>query len=163
MVVELLSDRLPVTRDAVENGLRGVSLDARQQIFPGEVERIVDVAHNPHAAERLRDALVERPCKGATRAVFASLADKDVGGIVEVLSGIIDAWYVADAPAPRGARSACLAGCIRAAGAGAPIVGYTSVKEAYLAALDAAGAGDRVVCFGSFHAAGPGAGTRSPG
>ena len=156
MVVELLGGQLSVNREAIDDGLRGVTLNARQQLFPGDVLRVIDVAHNPHAAERLRDGLALIPCCGKTRAVFASLSDKDTAGIVSVLMGTVDDWYVADAPAPRGSAGASLAQVIRALGAGSRISEFGTVKMAYLAALKEAELGDRVVCFGSFHAAGQG-------
>ena len=47
------ADRVPVTEEAVRAGLVRASLPGRLQLRAGSVERILDVAHNPQAAEVL--------------------------------------------------------------------------------------------------------------
>ncbi len=70
-----LRDRLPVPPTAIHAGLLEASLPGRFQIFPGPVEWILDVAHNPQAAVALAATLATRPCTGRTRAVWAMFSD----------------------------------------------------------------------------------------
>ena len=67
-------------RERIARGLRAVRLPGRFQIVPGEVEWILDVAHNEPAAAVLAAALRPRPVRGRTIAVAGMLADKDVAG-----------------------------------------------------------------------------------
>jgi dihydrofolate synthase/folylpolyglutamate synthase len=63
--LESLRSRIPVTAQAVRNGLAMVSLPGRFQIVPGQPALVLDVAHNAHAvavlAENL-DAMGYYPC-----------------------------------------------------------------------------------------------------
>ncbi len=52
-VFEALRERLPITAQAVRNGLATVELPGRFQIVPGQPVLVLDVAHNPHAAAAL--------------------------------------------------------------------------------------------------------------
>jgi dihydrofolate synthase/folylpolyglutamate synthase len=73
-----LRERLPVTAQAVRNGLAFVELPGRFQIIPGQPMLVLDVAHNPHAVAALAanlDAMGFYPC---THAVFGAMADKDL-------------------------------------------------------------------------------------
>jgi dihydrofolate synthase/folylpolyglutamate synthase len=79
---EALRDRLPVTAQAVRNGLAMVELPGRFQIVPGQPALVLDVAHNPHAVAALAanlDAMGFFPC---THAVFGAMADKDVAAML---------------------------------------------------------------------------------
>jgi dihydrofolate synthase/folylpolyglutamate synthase len=48
-----LHERLPVTAQAVRNGLSMVELPGRFQIVPGQPTLVLDVAHNPHSVAAL--------------------------------------------------------------------------------------------------------------
>jgi dihydrofolate synthase/folylpolyglutamate synthase len=90
--------------------------------------------------------------RGRTFAVFAALADKDVQGIVDALHAAVSRWLLAGLGSV-GARgqsvdelAARLAGT--AAGEGSR---HVNVRAALTAAQQEAGAGDRILVFGSFH------------
>ena len=51
--LEALRDRLPITAQAVRNGLAVVELPGRFQVFPGQPVLVLDVAHNPHSVAAL--------------------------------------------------------------------------------------------------------------
>ncbi|MFI4925561.1 MAG: bifunctional tetrahydrofolate synthase/dihydrofolate synthase, partial [Burkholderiales bacterium] len=114
--LDALRDRLPVSANAVREGLVGVELAGRFQVLPGRPTRVLDVAHNPHAARALADALGSMGFHPRTLAVFAMLADKDVDGVVAALRDRVDAWYVAPLPGPRGASGEALAAALGRAG-----------------------------------------------
>jgi dihydrofolate synthase/folylpolyglutamate synthase len=148
-----LRSRLPVSLSAIRAGLTQVQLPGRFQIIPGPVEWILDVAHNPPAAEVLAANLRARPCTGRTLAVPGILADKDAHGIIQALAGSVADWYTATLTGPRGRTDAELHDALIAAGCRARAAG--DVVNACLAARQAAQPGDRIVILGSFHTVAP--------
>ncbi|MEO6697251.1 MAG: cyanophycin synthetase, partial [Gammaproteobacteria bacterium] len=153
MVLESLAARLPVSDHAIKQGLSTVSLAGRFQILPDAdtAIRIFDVAHNPHAAAVLAQALREQPCRGRTLAVFSMLTDKDIAGVVRELREVIDAWYIAGLAVERGSSAERLAQHVQGALSEAEVHSHETVTQAYEAALHASRAEDRVVVFGSFY------------
>lgn len=149
MALRTLGDRLPVTLAALHAGLREARVAGRFTVLPGPVERIFDVAHNPHAAVALAYALAARPCRGRTLAVCAMLADKDAAGVAAALAAQVDAWHLAGLGGERGQSAATLAQ--RMGLSPAQCVLHADPADAYAAACAAARDGDRVVVFGSFH------------
>ncbi len=133
--------------------LGAVHLPGRFQVVPGAVEWILDIAHNPSAAEVLATQLRRRPCRGRTLAVVGILGDKDVLAIGTALAPLIDQWFLCGLPGPRGIDAPALAERL-APVAGAPAL-FDSVPDACAAAQRAARPGDRVVVCGSVHTVGP--------
>ncbi|MGD9597582.1 MAG: bifunctional tetrahydrofolate synthase/dihydrofolate synthase [Steroidobacteraceae bacterium] len=144
---------LVVPRDAVAQGLATVRLAGRFQVVPGEVEWIVDVAHNAPAAAVLAQNLAARATAGRTIAVAGFLGDKDVAAIGRALRAQVDTWVIATLPPPRGLDGAQVVEQL-AVGATAPIL-RASVADACREARSIARTGDRIVVFGSFLVAGP--------
>ena len=146
-----LADRLPLSAGEVKRGLTLVRLPGRLQALPGRPSIVLDVAHNPHAARALADGLGEMGYYENTLAVFAMLADKDIGGVVDAMRERIDCWFVSAADAERAASAEAVARIL----AGRGLEGRTRTFATVAAALDAArrqaGLNDRIVVFGSFH------------
>jgi dihydrofolate synthase/folylpolyglutamate synthase len=150
-VLDLLHDRLPTTAQAVREGLLTVSLPGRFQVLPGRPTTVLDVAHNPHAARALADALGSMGYHPETIAVCAMLADKDAKSVVAALRPRVDRWFVAGLPGPRGDDGKRLRDALLAAGVTSETIRvFADVAQAYAAARDAAGEADRIVVFGSF-------------
>ncbi|HEX6632418.1 MAG TPA: bifunctional tetrahydrofolate synthase/dihydrofolate synthase, partial [Usitatibacter sp.] len=145
-----LAARLPVSLGEVKRGLATVRLAGRLQTLPGRPPIVLDVAHNPHAARALSDALGEMAFAESTLAVFAMLADKDIAGVVDAVRGRIDRWYVAAAEAERAAPAARVAEILARHDAGKPVRAFATVDAALCAARGDAGPNDRIVVFGSF-------------
>lgn len=150
MAVELLQKKRPVSREAIDRGLTNVRLTGRIQIVEGDITRIFDVSHNPAAAEFLVEKLEKKPCKGKTRAVFSMLADKDIVSTLLVMNKLIDEWFIAPLPVPRGASIDYLAECFRKAGIQA-VSTFKTINAAYESAMNESKTGDSVIIFGSFH------------
>lgn len=152
--LEALSERLPVSQQAVRQGLLTVEIPARFQVLPGRPTTILDVAHNPHAAAVLAQNLDSMGFFPVTHAVFGMLRDKDIAGVVARLGDRVDHWHVGPTPGDRGASAAAIAQLLRAAGvaegAGKSIIEHKSISSAYFAAREAASADDRILAFGSF-------------
>src|SRR6266403_1172158 len=147
---------------AVGAALRAVRLAGRFQVVPGEVEWILDIAHNQPAAEVLAMQLRERALPGApdgrrdpgrTFAVIGVLADKDAAAIAAALSAVIDHWIVCALPGPRGGSAAQLAQ--RLARPPGEMTLAASVAAGGGLARAAARPADRVVVCGSVYTVGP--------
>src|SRR5262245_38435807 len=93
----------------VTAALRGVHVAGRFQRIPGDVEWILDVAHNVPAAEILRDNLRRLPRARRTLAVCGILGDKDIRGITSRLAADVDAWILASLGGARAVSTAQLA------------------------------------------------------
>jgi dihydrofolate synthase/folylpolyglutamate synthase len=148
--LEMLRERLPVSMNDLCRGLAEVELPGRFQLLPGHPALVLDVGHNPQAAEVLAQNLSQmEPCSG-TSAVFGMLRDKDIAGVVRVLAKHIDQWFVCTLPPPRGAQASELARVLRQAGVDA-VREFENPVKAYAAACSGAAENDRIVAFGSFH------------
>jgi dihydrofolate synthase/folylpolyglutamate synthase len=145
-----VAERLPLSVGEVKRGLSTVRLAGRLQSLPGRPAIVLDVAHNPHAARSLAQALGDMGFFESTFAVFAMLADKDIGGVVDAVRHRIDRWYVSAAQADRAASAEAVAGVLAGRGIEA-VRTFATVDAALQAARRDAGSNDRIVVFGSFH------------
>lgn len=150
MACELLGPHFTIHGRHAREGIAAACLPGRQQIIPGPVERIVDVAHNRQAARALAATLRGLPAAPRTRAVFAMLADKDVCAVAAALEGLVDAWHTASLPGPRGQSGERLAADLCRQYPHHPVTVHANVAAAWRSALAGAGRGDRVLAFGSF-------------
>ncbi len=149
---------VPVSARHFEQGVATASLSGRLQRFERDgIEVMVDVGHNPQAARALAEYLAAGGPGGRVHAVYAALDDKDAPGVVEALAAQVGHWYLAGSSdaGPRGQGADALADRLAGTVAGrAPR--HDTVADALDAALAAAVPGDRVLVFGSFHAAAAG-------
>ncbi|HRP97376.1 MAG TPA: bifunctional tetrahydrofolate synthase/dihydrofolate synthase [Rhodocyclaceae bacterium] len=148
--LELLRERMPVSMQAVREGLLLVELPGRFQVLPGQPAVVLDVAHNVQAAGVLAENLSNMGFYPETWAVFGMLADKDVESVVARLRPRVDHWLLASLPGPRGLTADALAARVRAAGVEGELACFGSPAMALDAARSRAAAGDRIVVFGSF-------------
>ena len=164
-VLDVLRDRLPVASGAVRDGLVRVEWPGRFQVLPGRPVIVLDVAHNPQAAQALAATLGDMGFHPRTYAVFAALADKDVEGVVRAVAPRVDRWYIAALPGPRGMTAQRLRDRMQQAGVAAEAIDASDdIGRALAKARDAATEADRIVVFGSFDtvAAAIAAGAASP-
>ena len=153
--LEALRSRLPVTAQAVRNGLAMVELPARFQIVPGQPTLVLDVAHNPHSVAALAANLDAMGFYPTTHAVFGAMADKDLGPMFAKVGPLVDRWYFTDLPTARAASAQSLrAQWETAAQKPVPASTHASPEEALRAAVAASDPTDRIVVFGSFYTVG---------
>ncbi|GIL04762.1 MAG: bifunctional folylpolyglutamate synthase/dihydrofolate synthase [Betaproteobacteria bacterium] len=152
--LEALAQRLPVSQQAVRQGLLTVEIAGRFQVLPGRPAVVLDVAHNPHAAAVTASNLDAMGFYPQTHAVFGVLRDKDIDGVIAKVFDRIDRWHLAPTQGERGCDAQVLADRVRAAArarkAEAALQTYASIEEAYRGALGAASVDDRILVFGSF-------------
>jgi dihydrofolate synthase/folylpolyglutamate synthase len=147
---EALRERLPVSAQAVRQGLATVELPGRFQVVPGQPTLVLDVAHNPHSVAALALNLDQMGFYPRTHAIFGAMADKDLTGLMARIAPLIDVWYCTDLPLPRAARAAQLAVHARALQPAREVSEHPDPAAALAAALSAADPADRILVFGSF-------------
>lgn len=150
--LDALRMRLPVSMQAIRQGLMQVELPGRFQVLPGQPQVVLDVAHNPQAAGVLADNLGEMGFAPETWAVFGMLADKDVEGVVRRMNARVDHWLPCTLSGPRGLEAGALIGRLRAAGVEEAKIaeGFATPADAFAQARECAALDDRIVAFGSF-------------
>ena len=158
--LEALRDRIPVTAQAVRNGLAMVELPGRFQIVPGQPTLVLDVAHNPHSVAALTANLDAMGFFPTTHAVFGAMADKDLGPMLAKVAPLIDRWYFTNLATPRADTAAALQQKLHAvqmvAGSRRDVTStlHADPMQALQAAVAAADPADRIVVFGSFYTVG---------
>jgi dihydrofolate synthase/folylpolyglutamate synthase len=133
-------------------GLEKARLKGRFQRLEWQGKQLIlDVAHNPQAAQNLATALANEGCEGKTIAVLAMLADKDYQQVIAVLSASFNHWMLASSDGVRGLSSAELAEQVANHGVVASNVAtHDTPLEAFSQAVAMASEKDRIIVFGSF-------------
>lgn len=148
--IQSLQSVLPVSKEAICDGLLTVRLHGRYQYLSSKPDVILDVAHNPHAAKSLAANLKNTATQGKTIAVFAMLADKDIRGVIQAIAGEVDEWYVSGISHVRGADALTIHQLVNAELPDAVIRLFDGVKNAYEQAYIDANENDRIIILGSF-------------
>lgn len=137
-----------LTDQIVQSALLNLKLPGRFFKMPNK-QVILDVAHNPDAANYLSNQLATLPVTGKIFAVFAVMSDKDLDGIVSALKGSVDYWYLAELDLPRAASNTQLADLFERHG----IDAYRTMPTVETALLDAGqmmAEEDMLLVLGSF-------------
>ena len=132
-------------------GLRHARVPARLQSLGGDPELIVDVAHNPQAAQALVSWLMAQPA-APVHAVYGALDDKNVAGVLGILGPHVRHWHLAglDGESLRGLAATTLVMQAQKVLPRAVLTSYVDVSTALDAARAAAQPGHRILAFGSF-------------
>ncbi|MGB0663939.1 MAG: bifunctional tetrahydrofolate synthase/dihydrofolate synthase [Pontibacterium sp.] len=98
---------LPVSDRALRLGVKLATMVGRMQtIAHSRGDIVLDVAHNPHAAERLAKVLAKSPKQQIV--VLGMLADKDATAVVAALKPHVKYWLLVDLDVPRGLSAKAL-------------------------------------------------------
>ncbi|WP_122570057.1 bifunctional tetrahydrofolate synthase/dihydrofolate synthase [Pseudomonas viridiflava] len=125
-------------------------LDRRTVHWQGRaLTLLLDVGHNPHAAQFLAHRMAQRPVVGKRLAVFGLLSDKDLDGVVHELASSIQDWAVAPLPTSRSRPAAELQVALE--NLGARVKSYQSIASALEAQCAHATPDDEILLFGSFY------------
>lgn len=125
-----------------------LALQGRLEWIKDGTQRIlIDVAHNPQAAEYLQKH-IHRYQHLHIHAVFSALQDKDIEHIVKPLAPYIQTWHIAAIEEnPRAAGRSQLEQAIRNC-TNQPMMWYNNVQSAYMHARQQAP--DLIIVYGSF-------------
>lgn len=135
--VSELQSSFPVDQALAHKALSSVSVAGRfEQLTIAGVSVVIDVAHNPAAAAVLEQTLSTHFPNHVIHAVFATLSDKDINGVVDALSPMVDRWYCAQLAVARAASSEELKLEVLRVNTDAEVMAYASVGLAWQAAYD---------------------------
>ena len=152
--IRALNPVLPVTDEKIVNTLPTVQLAGRFQYLNHSPDVVVDVAHNPQAAQSLLENLAElrrnMPKAGRMIAVFAMLADKDISAVVRILVSEIDVWHVAEIKHPRAAKLNDMVRIVSDSGVKSPVQAHLDIELALYDAYKSMTKNDKIIVFGSF-------------
>lgn len=155
-VCELIHQGYIIEESAVKQGLLKAVLPGRFQVIRKENPMIlIDGAHNPGAAQRLRENITLFLKEYHIIFIMAVFADKDYKKVVEITCDLADNIYTVRADGIRALEAEALAKCIREQGKAACSV--NSIPAAMRLAVSRAceltaetGRKSAVICFGSF-------------
>ena len=139
---------------AVDRAFGSLQIMGRMQRIDTKRHWLLDVAHNPRAAEVLADTLREDYPGRRFIFVLGILADKDMPGILKALLPLADAWVAVTPHSARALPASRLAAHI-AASSGRPCRIAASVAEGLEIAEEISSGGELLVVSGSFFTVGP--------
>jgi dihydrofolate synthase/folylpolyglutamate synthase len=151
--VELNVAGVHVTAGDIERGIRETRWAGRFQVERrGDVDFVLDVAHNPAGAWALRAALSQRFEGRPLVFVFGAMRDKAIGEMAEILFPTAERVIATRAENPRSATAEEI--CDAAARTGTEIEIVPAVRDAIEAARRHAPGGAVVVITGSIYVVG---------
>ncbi len=149
-VLHLLGARLPVSATNIAEGLRAVELRGRFHLLRGTFEYVMDVAHNPQAAEIFTSTLAGMPRATRTHALIGMLKTKNHVEFLRPLVAHVDAFHFAALPGGNGAPAEDLARSLRQVAPRARASCHADVATAHAAIVAGAVPGERILVLGSF-------------
>ncbi|WP_133130450.1 bifunctional tetrahydrofolate synthase/dihydrofolate synthase [Legionella yabuuchiae] len=144
-----LNDRLPVSDMIFDQAMRKINVPGRLTVIPRHPAIVLDVAHNPQAAELLATFIHQYKPKQKVHAVFAALKDKDLCGLIKSVAKEIDFWYPALLSSKRASTRNDMALAFEQSLVSATLC-YENPVDAFHSALNQAKPKDLIVVFGSF-------------
>jgi len=151
--VEVLAEKgFNISRDSIISGLAQVSWPGRFQILSRRPLLVVDGAHNPDSARKLKQSLVQYFAFDRAILVIGVSSDKDVAGIISELMPVFDKVIVTRSRHPRAMGLEQLIAAFRRYGV--EVQAIEAVSEALSLALSMAGARDLVCVAGSLFVVG---------
>ena len=150
MVLEQIKHEFPVEEQHIKQGLSNFRLNGRMQLIPGEVQKILDVAHNRESVRALIQNLKTIPCLGKTHLLVGMLKDKDHAMVLKELSEVADSWSVVSLEQERGCEASQLLASLQALDIVENVTAFADVGKALEKLHACAKPGDRIVITGSF-------------
>ena len=142
-----------ITEELIAAGMDRMVLNGRRESLRlGNIDIVLDVAHNPDAALELRKFLDRQTAMQTTTAIFAVMSDKDCRDMISAVESVIDEWYLPTGiGGARGQSPEIVAGFISGRAHVTP-----TFASAFEGALGSLADGGRLVVFGSFFTVGEG-------
>ncbi len=142
-----------VSEELVAAGMKRLVLKGRRESFRlGNIDIVLDVAHNPDAAVELRKFLDRQTTAQTTTAIFAVMSDKDCHDMIATVEPVIDEWYLPSGiGGARGQSPEVVEGLITGAAHVTP-----TFESAFEGAMASLADGGRLIIFGSFFTVGEG-------
>jgi len=154
-VVDALLSRHSVPLEGIRRGLESVDLRGRFQRVAGDIEYVLDVAHNPQAVDTFVTTLSALSSARKIHALVGMLGTKNHVEYLRRLLPYVDAWYFATLPGTYGASAVDMQTSLEFLGVKNCHSCHATVLEAHASILETAVSGDRILVLGSFLTVGP--------
>lgn len=145
----LLNPDAASAAEMLSAALEGCALPGRLQRVGQSPELLLDVGHNPLAAEAVA-AYLDKSDAGETVCVIGMLADKPAGKVAQALERVVGQWRCVDTTGERGQTAERLAERIKTRLPRARVQSDGAFDKAIKQAVAAAGRDGTVLVFGSF-------------
>lgn len=150
MVLDKIQHEYPVSTENIKQGLNSFRLNGRMQIIPGEIAKILDVAHNRESVKALVENLRKMSCVGKTHILVGMLKDKDHLEVFKVLKEVADSWNLVSLSQERGCDAKTLLSNLEILGIKDNVSEFVSVEKALDELQESSVSGDRIIVTGSF-------------
>jgi dihydrofolate synthase/folylpolyglutamate synthase len=147
--VQLIEPKALQRPEKLAAGMSRVWLAGRLQPSSADPRVVLDVGHNPLAAQVVADFLAARKPAQAL-VVLGMLADKEAESVAQVLTPWVDGWYCAGLSGARGQGGAELGARISTQAGDCPLQVFADVPAALAAARRDAQSDATILVFGSF-------------
>ena len=154
MVLANIQDEYPVSIENIKHALGSFRLSGRFQIIPGDIPKILDVAHNRESIKALVENLKMVSCQGKTHIILGMLKGKEHRQVIKELEVVADSWHFVSIPHERGIEGKKLASEFRAINKSKDVSEYSSMREALDKIRKLSMPDDRIVITGSFYTVG---------
>ncbi len=154
MVLANIQDEYPVSIENIKHALGSFRLSGRFQIIPGDIPKILDVAHNRESIKALVENLKMVSCQGKTHIILGMLKGKEHRQVIKELEVVADSWHFVSIPHERGIEAKKLASEFRAINKSKDVSEYSSMREALDKIRKLSMPDDRIVITGSFYTVG---------
>ena len=150
--VQALQTQLPVPDALIGEALKTTNLAGRfERLNVDGVQVVLDVAHNPAGAEAMASAFKEEMGGVKCELLFATLADKDLDGVIASLASVVEHWHCLTLDVPRATTSTELAERVERVTQSKHVVRYDNLAQGVEAALASAKQSNRpLLVAGSF-------------
>lgn len=146
--LEVLAEKgFHISRDSIRDGLAQVSWPGRLQVLSRRPLLVVDGAHNPDSAGKLRQALEQYFDFDRAILIFGASLDKDIAGIIAELVPLFDKVIVTRSIHPRAMATDLIVAELRRYGVEAQVT--EDISTAVPLALSLAGEKDIICVTGS--------------
>lgn len=149
--VQALQNRIPVSKLAIQQGLGSANLLGRFQLINTSPAVLLDVSHNPQAAQTLVEYLQSEFKNTPVHAVFTMMGDKDLPGVIDLVQPCIKHWYISPLDNPRTSTDTDLKKAFASCHNTQVSYGFTDFRAAFNAAKTQAQADNGLILvFGAF-------------
>ena len=148
--IDLLQNKLPVTLDAIQEGIKDTRIEGRLQILSKEPYIVADVAHNADAAINLFKFFRTTKQGGKVYAVFSILKSKDIKEVLLPFVDIVDEWFVSEINDAGTQKIEVIVSSLKTYNKKVVINKFYTLNQAYKNAYKKCDLNDNIIIYGSF-------------
>ena len=148
--IDLLQNKLPVTLDAIQEGIKDTRIEGRLQILSKEPYVVADVAHNADAAINLFKFFRTTKQGGKVYAVFSILKSKDIKEVLLPFVDIVDEWFVSEINDAGTQKIEVIVSSLKTYNKKVVINKFYTLNQAYKNAYKKCDLNDNIIIYGSF-------------